>query len=237
MTLKNIKGIIFDYGGTIDTDGKHWSEVLWESYAFHHISVSKEQFREAYVHAERALAKHPYIKPKHTFYDLLKIKLEIELRFLLDNHSLTDEKILDQLDSLTQYAYDYARRCVLSARSVIDELAEQYPLVLVSNFYGNIETVLKEFGLFARFNQIIESAVVGIRKPDPGIFMLGVEALGFLPEETVVIGDSYKKDIIPAASLGCQTIWLKGIGWTDEEDIIEHNQIISNFVKIRDILL
>ena len=31
--LDGIKGIIFDYGGTIDTGGDHWSEVIKSSYA------------------------------------------------------------------------------------------------------------------------------------------------------------------------------------------------------------
>ena len=28
MKVLDIKGIIFDYGGTLDTRGDHWSEVL-----------------------------------------------------------------------------------------------------------------------------------------------------------------------------------------------------------------
>ena len=30
--LDNIKGIIWDYGGTIDSRGVHWSEVIWDAY-------------------------------------------------------------------------------------------------------------------------------------------------------------------------------------------------------------
>ena len=56
-----IHGIIFDYGGTIDTNSTHWSEVLWEGYQQEGIPVSKDEFRTSYVFAERALAKHPYI--------------------------------------------------------------------------------------------------------------------------------------------------------------------------------
>ena len=48
-TLKDIKGIIFDYGGTIDTNSRHWAEVLWEKYVEHQVPVTKEAFREAYV--------------------------------------------------------------------------------------------------------------------------------------------------------------------------------------------
>ena len=89
-------------------------------------------------------------------------------------------------------------------------------MVLVSNFYGNISVVLQEFGFVGLFQEVIESAVVGVRKPDPRIFTLGVEALGLKPEEVAVVGDSMDKDIIPAKQAGCQTVWFKGEGWTDD---------------------
>lgn len=92
------------------------------------------------------------------------------------------------------------------------------PMVLVSNFYGNISVVLQEFGLDGIFEEVIESAVVGIRKPDPQIFLLGVDALGMKPEEVTVVGDSLEKDIIPAKRAGCHTVWLKGEGWTNAQD-------------------
>ena len=30
-------------------------------------------------------------------------------------------------------------------------------------------------------------------------------------------GDSYDKDILPAEKAGCQTTWIKGEGWTDDD--------------------
>lgn len=54
----DVKGIIFDYGGTIDSNGDHWSEVIWDGYQESRIPVNKEQFRNAYVYAERALARN-----------------------------------------------------------------------------------------------------------------------------------------------------------------------------------
>ena len=57
--MNSIKGIIFDYGGTIDTNGTHWGEVIWDAYQVTGVNVSKELFREAYIHGERTLAKEP----------------------------------------------------------------------------------------------------------------------------------------------------------------------------------
>ena len=52
-TLKNIQGVIFDYGGTIDTNSCHWAEVLWTKYMEHQVPVDKESFREAYVFGQK----------------------------------------------------------------------------------------------------------------------------------------------------------------------------------------
>ena len=93
----------------------------------------------------------------------------------------------------------------------------------MSNFYGNIECVLHEFGFDGMFLDVIESAIVGVRKPDSRIFELGVEALRrsegvkeCRSVDVLVVGDSFYKDILPAQKAGCRTAWFKGEGWTDE---------------------
>ena len=91
-----------------------------------------------------------------------------------------------------------------------------YWFVLVSIFYGNIQTILMVFGLLDFFDEIIESSVVGVRKPDPAIYRLGVDAMGFAAENVLVVGDSFSKDVVPAKAVGCRVAWLKGEGWGGE---------------------
>ena len=202
-----IRGYIFDYGGTLDTGGQHWGKVIWHAYERQQVPVSEEAFRDAYVHAERTLGKNPIIQPDFTFRQTLEKKLQLQLEFLHQEDYLSP--LLDDLYSRTQAE-------TRKSREVLLRLKEQYPMVLVSNFYGNIQTVLGEFGLDGVFSQIIESAVVGVRKPDPRIFSLGVEALGLKPDAVVVVGDSIDKDIVPARQAGCHTVWFRGEGWTDD---------------------
>ncbi len=226
--LSGIKGIIFDYGGTIDTGGDHWSEVIWKAWKEENVEVSKEQFRDAYVFAERELARTRHIFPHHNFFDLLLIKMEIELSDLVGRRLISEDEAHRLARPLAQRCYDAARQSVERARSVLEVLSSSYPLVLVSNFYGNVEAVLNDFDLRKYFRTIVESAVVGVRKPDPKIFALGVEALSLRPDEVLVVGDSYKKDIVPAESLGCKVAWIKGKGWTAEEDTQTHPDIIPS---------
>lgn len=233
----NIKGVIFDYGGTIDSRGVHWSEVIWAGYQNVCVEVEKDEFRGAYVYAERELARVRHILPEHNFYDLLFIKMQIELGYLVERGLIEAGAVEDYSQKVAQYCYEQARNSVEEARPTLEALSARYPMVLVSNFYGNVESVLKDFDLLKYFKQIVESAVVGVRKPDPKIFMLGVDALGLKPEDVLVVGDSYKKDIIPAESIGCKVLWLKGKGWTAEEDAQMHPKIIKNLAEVGDVAL
>lgn len=231
--LTGIKGIIFDYGGTIDSRGVHWSEIIWDGYRAAGIDVTKEQFRDAYVYAERELARTRHILPHHNFLDLLRIKMRIELQWLADAGIIGQDADGSLAEAVAQYCYRSAKECVEEARPVLVALYARYPMVLVSNFYGNVEAVLADFDLRRYFQAIIESAVVGVRKPDPAIFALGVDALGLAPENVLVVGDSLRKDILPAESLGCRTAWIKGKGWTPEEDAATHPSVIK---KLSDLL-
>lgn len=232
--MNNIKGIIFDYGGTIDSNGKHWAEVLWESYVDQHIPVTKEQFREAYVYAERYLATNVVILPEDNFHILLKKKVDLQISYLVDKGYLTDGNESEQYSvAVSDQCYNFVKNLISKEKPILDQLREKYPMVLVSNFYGNVQAVLKDFDLLKYFDDIIESAVVGLRKPDPAIFGLGVDKLGLPAGEIVVIGDSHTKDIIPATKNGCQTIWLKGPGWEKDDENATADVVITDFMELK----
>ena len=226
-----IKGFIFDYGGTLDTGGQHWGKVIWHAYERQQVPVSEEAFRDAYVHAERTLGKNPIIQPDFTFYKTIETKIRIQLEYLQEKNDVSS--VSYYLKKLTDDLYALTCKETAKSREVLLQLKQQYPMVLVSNFYGNIATVLQEFKLDGIFDKIIESAVVGVRKPDPQIFTLGVEALGMRPDEVVVVGDSMDKDIIPAGKAGCHTVWFKGEGWTnDPVDESPAGKVITDLTQI-----
>lgn len=237
---KGVKGVIFDYGGTIDSGGEHWSEVLYRGWKAAGISAGRDAFREAYVHAERTLAKEKHIMPEDNFLTLLKKKVAIELAYFSEHGGdVLPEDIPALADKVAEYCDATARRFAQAAKEdLIEPLADHHiPMVLVSNFYGNIESVLKEYGLLDYFSEIVESAVVGVRKPDPEIFRLGVKALGVPAGEVLVIGDSYKKDILPALEAGCRAVWIKGKGWTEEEDRQEYPYIVRFLAQLTNCLI
>ena len=245
--LGGIKGIIFDYGGTLDTCGQHWGKKLWHAYERQHVPVSEQQFRDAYVYGERTLGRNPIIKPDYTFHRTLATKIRLEMEHLCTHGAwdASEEEFKQKHQAVLEDVYAEVLATTAHSAEVLTQLSERFPMVLVSNFYGNIECVLQEFGLRKFFPRIVESAVVGIRKPDPRIFELGVEKLRSSDVETLrssdvekdansklsslhsplstlhsqdvlVVGDSFYKDILPAQKAGCHVAWFKGEGWTDE---------------------
>ncbi len=177
--LGGIKGIIFDYGGTLDTCGQHWGKKLWHAYERQHVPVTEQQFRDAYVYGERTLGRNPIIKPDYTFHRTLSTKIRLEMEHLCTHNAwdASEEEFRAKHQAVLDDLYAEVQATTAHSIGVLRELHERYPMVLVSNFYGNIECVLHEFGFDGLFLDIVESAIVGVRKPDPRIFELGVEKL------------------------------------------------------------
>lgn len=235
--LSGVKGYIFDYGGTLDTGGMHWGKALWHAYVRQRVPVDEQTFREAYVHVERILGRNRIIMPHFTFRRTLYVKLRMEMELIAGR--LPGFVVDDWHWAVFDDIYERTCRFTADSRRVLGVLRERCAgrMALVSNFYGNVETVLGEMGLAGMFDKVIESAVVGIRKPDPRIFVLGAEALGLTPGECVVTGDSYDKDIEAAKRAGCATVWIKGEGWTDEQpDGKAADMVISSVDELLTIL-
>lgn len=217
-----IKGLLIDFGGTIDTDGIHWFRMFQMAYAQCGYDIPEDVLRQAYVYAERTLGKVRMISPDMSMTDTIRVKLGLQAGFLRGmgillkgccggtggvpcescNQVHEIERILDCCMSKVRYNIDNV------SAPVLKELSSRYRLGLVSNFYGNINAVLAEFGIDGYFSSVTESAVVGVRKPDPEIFRIAASSLGLTPAECVAVGDSADKDIIPAQTAGCRTVWL-----------------------------
>jgi putative hydrolase of the HAD superfamily len=67
---------------------------------------------------------------------------------------------------------------------------------------GRLEELMQLIGLADRFDFLLDSFVVNLRKPDPAIFRLALGRLGLAPRDAVYVGDSYGHDALPALAVG-----------------------------------
>ncbi|QRQ59365.1 HAD family hydrolase [Sphingobacterium multivorum] len=232
MDKFNIKGIIFDYGGTLDTNGGHWGAVIWSGYEKYQVPVNLNAFQEAYTYAERQMALQPIIKPQFNFLEVLEAKLNVQFDYLIAAGYDLDRSLAHRI---AFDGYSLAKNTVEEVKPLLNSLHEKYPIVMVSNFYGNLKSVLDDFGILSYFQEVVESAVVGVRKPDTAIYALGVTKIGLPAQEVLVVGDSYSKDMVPAKAVGCQTLWLKGQTW-GEDKLQDTGAADQQFTSIFDLI-
>jgi HAD superfamily hydrolase (TIGR01509 family) len=81
-------------------------------------------------------------------------------------------------------------------------------LGVVSNSDGRVEAALEAAGLREYFDVVLDSALVGVEKPDPAIFLAALEALGVRPDEALYVGDLYEVDIVGARAAGMEAVLL-----------------------------
>ncbi|MBB1647492.1 HAD family hydrolase [Sphingobacterium multivorum] len=232
MNKFNIKGIIFDYGGTLDTNGGHWGAVIWSGYEKYQVPVNLNAFQEAYTYAERQMALQPIIKPQFNFLEVLEAKLNVQFDYLIAAGYDLDRSLARKI---AFDGYSLAKNTVEQVKPLLNSLHAKYPIVMVSNFYGNLKSVLDDFGILPYFQSVVESAVVGVRKPDSAIYALGVTKIGLPAQEVLVVGDSYSKDMVPAKAVGCQTLWLKGQTW-GEDKLQDTSAADQQFTSIFDLI-
>lgn len=68
---------------------------------------------------------------------------------------------------------------------------------------------LEKAGLLSRFDGIVSFDMVLVKKPAPQPFLVALGMMRAEPEETVLVGDSPRRDIRPARDLGMTTVYAR----------------------------
>lgn len=77
---------------------------------------------------------------------------------------------------------------------------------VISNSNGSVRTALERAGLLALLDFVIDSTVVGIAKPDPRVFQLGLAEAKVDASEAVYVGDSYHVDVLGSRGVGMSAV-------------------------------
>ena len=229
------KAILFDFGGTLDTNGIHWSEKFRTAYDEANLKIKPEDFKEAYVKAESQM--YVEIKRDDDFFTTISKQAFLQLSYLekQKNYSFPGTAV-ESSKKVAQKCYDDVLEVIKTVKEILPGLKIDFKLGVVSNFYGNLEAALNGLGISEYFDVLVDSTLAGITKPDPAIFERAIEKLHAFPDETIVIGDSYERDIKPAKMLNCKTIWLDVSSWKKPEETISADFIVKDIMKIKEII-
>ncbi|OGS36420.1 MAG: hypothetical protein A2506_08215 [Elusimicrobia bacterium RIFOXYD12_FULL_66_9] len=189
-----MKSILFDYGGTLDSDGSTWLERFHPIYKEYGIDAPNERFDRAFYDSDDNL-------PARFALDGLDLEqtLRLQVREVLRGLAPDRLELTDRIAG--RFAAD-SRAHFRRLDPVLRRLAQRFRLGVVSNFYGNLDGILRAEGLKELFSVVADSGVLGVNKPDPEIFLHAARALDSRPEECVMVGDSVPRDMKGAAGIG-----------------------------------
>jgi len=119
-----------------------------------------------------------------------------------------DEKMIQ--DAAQVYFANRFRRVAPCANvpPTLRRLSERYTLGVISNGY----TILADLGIEQYLTHKIFAEDVGLAKPGPEIFALGMERVPCRCEEFVYVGDSVEYDVMGAMNAGAWTVWFNPWG-------------------------
>lgn len=189
--------ILFDLGGTLDSDGVAWKDRFFTITRESIPGLGRERFQRAFHAADDALVG---AIPKDLSFRETVERLAVDLTASLDRKDL-GRRVGERF--ATESEATLASRIPL-----LTMLASRYRLAVVSNFYGNLRRVLADVKLLGFFAVTVDSVDVGCGKPDPRIFRAALEPLRVAPEQALFVGDSQLRDMVGAKAVGMRHVWL-----------------------------
>jgi HAD superfamily hydrolase (TIGR01549 family) len=215
--MKAVDTLLFDFGGTLDLPGSHWLDRFLGNYRTCGLNLSREDLVSAFTYASAAAYRGGEPIYSMGLAELVDFLVGIQLGFLRSAappsfkatfESINDAALYGIQTKICRTFLEQTRPGLNRTREILGPLARRLKLGVVSNFYGNLEVVLKEADTFLFFSAVADSGRLGVTKPDPRIFEFALQRLDSEPARSMMIGDSIVKDCLPAKILGMQTVWL-----------------------------
>ncbi len=87
-------------------------------------------------------------------------------------------------------------------------LGRGYRVAVISNADGRVRGLLEKAGLAPLLEFVLDSAEIGVEKPDPRIFHAATARMGLPPSACAYVGDIYEIDVVGAAGAGLVPILI-----------------------------
>jgi putative hydrolase of the HAD superfamily len=88
-------------------------------------------------------------------------------------------------------------------------VSARYPVGLLTNGPSDIQRLkLDQAGLSDAFGGVVISGELGVGKPSPEVFFAALGPLGARPEDSVMVGDSWERDIVGSLDAGMRAVWI-----------------------------
>jgi len=185
-----IKAVIFDYGGVMKKSSQFFKDVVKI------FNVSREEIKlvEDKISEAGRMAVKGLIKDSQYFEEIAKIlgrPLPNGYMELAKKHYRDDLVVFTEIIDLVKK---------LKTQGI--------KTAVLSNIGKYSSDLAREENLYDGFDEVVLSYEVGMRKPEPEIYILTAKRLNLKPEECLFVDDA-EENLAPAKELGMKTILFK----------------------------
>lgn len=227
-----IKGVIFDLDDTLysykDINDNAINKVC--EYICKKLNINKENFYKAFelgrentkkVMTYDCAAKHNrmiYFQKTLELLDENPISYALEMYDIYWNTMLETMKLNNGVIDL----FEYLKR-------------NKIKIAICTDLTTHIQhRKIRKLAIDKYIDCIVTSEEAGLEKPNPIIFELCLSKLGLGPQDTIYVGDSFKKDIIGSYNMGIMPVWFNEneINCAYKDIKFEHINSLTEVIEI-----
>jgi putative hydrolase of the HAD superfamily len=121
-----------------------------------------------------------------------------------------DQRLAEALSS-TYYVERHAKLDLFpEALEVLEALARSFPLGLITNGPADIQRQeIEKLQIGSFFTHVFIEGEMRQGKPHPEVMLRAQEAMECQPSQILMVGNSFKHDIVPSQESGWRTAWVR----------------------------
>ena len=225
MYKDQVSDVFFDLDHTLWDFDRNSALTFKKLFTDYKIDVDLPSFLNAYTPINRAYWK--------LYREGIILKEELRYRRLQATFDSVQYRIsLDLVDTLADGYVEHLSsfdNLLPNALEILEYLKPKYKLHIITNGFQEIQNKkLNNSNIMDYFDQVVNSEMAGVKKPDPHIFKMALERAGAVPQRSLMIGDDLEADILGAKAVGFKVLHYN----QDQQARHNHCGIINNLREI-----
>ena len=224
MDKNKISDIFFDLDHTLWDFEKNSNLTFIKIFKINDLEINIDVFLEAYnpinTNYWNLYRENKISKEKLRFFRLSDTfdKLEIDI-----DDSLIKKLSIDYIDHLSDN-----NNLIPGSIEVLDYLDNKYDMHIITNGFKEVQKKkIEKSNIIKYFKTITISEEVGYKKPNPIIFDYALKKANAKSSSSLMIGDSYKADVLGAIGFGMSAILFNFHKINAESKIISIDNLLD----------
>ncbi len=207
--MKNkLKAVFFDFDDTL-FDHRHCSRTALDWLRNNYNCFNGTTLDELELEHLKILEEIHFRKVLTGEFSIDDARAE-RFRRIFKNHGMESPEN-SMLEAARNYrkVYESSYKLVDGAKDLLDSIKGKTKIVVITNnLIKEQEGKIRKCNVENYIDELVTSEEVGFTKPEPEIFHAALKRVNCTPDEVIMVGDSWERDVLGAVNVGIKNIWI-----------------------------